>query len=138
MKDPEFIALRNKWLFAFFIALIFIVPLFIFIFKTYDTSESDILKMIKKGESFSLLILDNSCDKCEKVNNIMKKNNINYFILNKSKDKHYEEIMIRLTLSNKKIELPVVVYVEDGEMKSYLVDVSDEKEIVTFLSNYSN
>ena len=137
MKDPEFIALRNKFLFAILIALVFVVPLAVFVIKTYDTSESDVLSMIKNNESFALLIVESQCSKCERVNDIIEKNNIGHFVLNKSKDKHYEEIMIRLDLSDKELAFPVIAYIENGEMKSYLVEVVEEKEIMDFFSSYN-
>lgn len=132
MRDPEFIELRNKFLLGMLIVLVFAIPIIIFLVKTYG--DSNVLSKINKNETFTVLVTSNDCDKCELVNDILKKNDVKYAKLNSYTNKDYEEIMQKLEIENKRDEFPILVYVEEGQMKANLFSIDNEEMVIDFLN----
>lgn len=135
MKDPEFVKLRNKFLFAVFIGLLFTVPLLIFVSKTY--SSSNVLNKINKGKTFTILVVNSDCDMCDSVDEILDNSDVDYLVLDKSTNKDYDEIMNKLTIVNKREKFPIVVYVEEGKMKAYLTNITNDDLVNQFLESHS-
>lgn len=135
MKDPEFVKLRNKFLFAVFIGLLFTVPLLIFVSKTY--SSSNVLNKINKGKTFTILVVNSDCDMCNSVDEILDNSDVDYLVLDKSTNKDYDEIMNKLTIVNKREKFPIVVYVEEGKMKAYLTNITNDDLVNQFLESHS-
>ena len=135
MKDPEFVKLRNKFLFAVFIGLLFTVPLLIFVSKTY--SSSNVLNKIIKGKTFTILVVNSDCDMCNSVDEILDNSDVDYLVLDKSTNKDYDEIMNKLTIVNKREKFPIVVYVEEGKMKAYLTNITNDDLVNQFLESHS-
>lgn len=131
MRDPEFIQLRNRFLFGILIVLIFAVPIIIFLVRTYGGSS--VLHRVEKKETFTILVTSNSCDKCSLVNDILKEKNVDFVKLNSSTNKDYDEIMRKLNIENKREEFPILVYVKDGEMLANLFSINSEGNVVEFL-----
>ena len=131
MKDPEFIQLKNRFLTGVFIVILFSVPLFIFMYKTY--LSSDAMTMISKDKTFVMLVVSNDCEKCDLVKDILKERNINVVKVNKDTNKDYDNIMLKMGITNKKEQFPIIVYVENGEMKANLLNVTTEKMIDEFI-----
>lgn len=135
MKDPEFVKLRNRFFFAIFIGLLFTIPLLIFISKTY--SSSNILNKINRGKTFSVLVVDQNCEMCKTVEDVLDSNNVDYLVLNKSTNKDYDEIMNKLTIVNKRNRFPIIVYVKDGKLNAYLTNITSEDLVNQFLESHS-
>lgn len=132
MKDPEFVQLRNKFFIGVIISLAIAVPLIIFLYKSY--ASSDVLTLINKKETFTILVTSNDCDNCELVSDILDDYDVDYKKLNRDKTKDYNEIMKKLDIENKREVFPIIVYVEDGNMKANLFDISSEKMVSEFLN----
>lgn len=131
MRDPEFIQLRNRFLFGVLIVLVFAVPIIIFLVRTYGSSN--VLSKINKDDTFTILVTSNDCDKCKLVNDILKENNVKYSKLNRSTNKDYDEIMQKLDIENKREEYPILIYVKDGEMQANLFSIETESNVTDFL-----
>ena len=134
MRDPEIIQLRNRFLLAITIAILFSVPLIIFLNKNFNSTN--VLTRLREKDTFVILIENKGCKMCSKVNKFLGDNSVDYVRLNRDKNNDYEKIMKDLELVNKREEYPVVVYVTKGEMKANLFSVSSVDEVRQFVENY--
>lgn len=134
MRDPEIIQLRNRFLLAITIALLFSVPLIIFLNKNFN--NTNVLTRIREKDTFVILIENKGCKMCKKVNELLDDNSVDYVRLNRDKNKDYNKIMKDLELVNKREEYPVVVYVTKGKMTANLFNISDVSEVREFMKNY--
>lgn len=136
MDDPEFRELVKKAVFAISVAIVFVIPIF-FIFKNKLISEtSNVLKDIRKEETFILLIEEEKCNYCKEIKNELKINNIEYKELKKDKEKDYDEIVRKLDLDNDTLYLPTLIYIEKGKVIEYIVDIKSKEDIKTFINSY--
>ena len=134
MDDPEVIQLRNRFLLGIFIALLFCVPLIVFLTKTYSATSA--LTRLRKNETFVMLIIKDDCSKCDVATDVLKKNKVKYSILNKDRNKNYDEIMKRISLENSEDDYPVMVYLKDGKMVANLFYITDDDMVLEFIKSY--
>lgn len=134
MKDPEFIEMRNKFFLGVFIFLVFAIPIF-FVFKNkIFIGDSKLLKSIKKQDDIVILLVENKCNRCTKSKEVLNNLDINYFILNKSKDRDYETVINKIEI-DRDIELPSLIYLKKGKLYSYIFNIKSEQEITNFIEN---
>lgn len=131
MKDSAFEDLKKRFFIGLLVALIFCVPLAIFFAR--GSINGKVLNKLNKDESFVLLISSKECEKCSLVEDILDNKNINYEEINNYSTTNYEEIMLKLKITNKDESFPVLVYIEDGETKAYLNNISNEGMVNDFL-----
>lgn len=132
MKDPEFIELRNKFFLGVFIFLVFAIPIFFFLKNKILISDSSLLKSINKKNSVLILLTENKCNRCNKSKEVLNKVGINYYVLNKDKERDYNTIIYKLEL-DKDIQIPSLIYVEEGKVYAYIDNIKSEKEITDFI-----
>lgn len=131
MRDPEFVELRNKFFFGMLVVIIFAIPIMIFLVKTYGSSS--VLTKIEKDEDLVILVTAKDCDNCDLVKDILKDKDIKFSKLNSSTNKDYSEIMRKLDIENKREEFPILIYVEDGEMKANLFSIDSKEKVEDFI-----
>ncbi len=131
MKDPDFIELRNRFFIGVFVALIFCIPLIIFFAR--GSSNGKVLNRLSKDESFVLLISSKECETCSLVEDILDNRNVDYEEINNYSTNNYDDIMLKLKITNSNESFPILVYVEKGETKAYLNNISNESMINDFL-----
>ena len=131
MRDPEFIELKNRFLFGVGIVILFAIPIMIFLVKTYGTSS--VLNKINDDETFTILVTAKSCDNCKLVSNILKNYDVEFVKLNSSTNKSYEEIMKKLKVENKREEFPILIYIKDGEMQANLFSIDTKEKVEDFI-----
>ena len=134
MKDPEFIELRNKFLLALLVALIFSVPIF-FILKNNLVPNNSIEDKIKNNKSIILYVVEDNCNNCNKIKKYLDKNKIKYNMLNKNSNK-YQRVMNIIGVNNENIISPAILYIEETKLNSYIVDIKSEKEVENFINSY--
>ena len=134
MDDPELKALIKKSLFAVAVALAFAIPAFLFFTNKLYVKDSDIVKSIKNNKGILIFVTENKCSNCNTIKKELK--DVKYKVLNKSTDKNYNEIMIRLGLENSNIEIPALIYVKKGELYSFIENINSEEELNKYLENY--
>lgn len=135
MKDPEFIEMRNKFLLGLIIALIFSIPVF-FIFKNKLVVNNELENKISKNKEVVLYINSNDCINCKKVKKYLDNNKIKYYTLGTSSNK-YKSIMNKIGVNEKKIIAPAIIYIEESELKAYIVNVNSKNEVNKFLETYN-
>lgn len=131
MNDPEFIQMRNRFLFAVLIAVVFAIPLLIFVFRVYGNTS--ILTRIDRKDTFTILVTTKKCDNCKMVENIFDQYNVDYSNLNSITNKDYQSIMKRMEIENKRNTFPIIIYVENGKMKANLFDINSREAVTEFL-----
>ncbi len=134
MNDPEFRQMVKKAIFVVLIVLVFTIPVF-FIFKNKILyKESKLLKEITTSKTVLLYITENNCSKCKKLKETLDENNVDYKEVNKDKEKDYDKMLEKLELNN--IYAPTIIYIEKGEVISYMVDIESKEYLKEYLNNY--
>ena len=134
MNDPEFRQMVKKAIFVVLIVLVFTIPVF-FIFKNkFSHSESKLIKEITNSKTLILYITENNCSKCKILKKALDENNVDYKEVNKDKEKDYNEMIEKLELDN--IYVPTIIYLEKGEVISYMVDIESKENLKEYLDNY--
>lgn len=130
--DQDFIALRNRIVLAVLVAIVFTIPLIIFIFNKFGNNSSLILNSLNKKENLVLLVTKEECKSCEDSENILKKQKVNYTLLNKDQETNYEKIIRKIGISDDDIIVPTIIYVEEGLLYSSLVTPT-KKELISYI-----
>lgn len=130
--DQDFIALRNRIVLAVLVAIVFTIPLIIFIFNKFGNNSSLILNSLNKKENLVLLVTKEQCKSCEDSENILKKQKVNYTLLNKDQETNYEKIIRKIGISDDDIIVPTIIYVEEGLLYSSLVTPT-KKELISYI-----
>ena len=130
--DQDFIALRNRIVLAVLVAIVFTIPLIIFIFNKFGNNSSLILNSLNKKENLVLLVTKEECKSCEDSENLLKKQKVNYTLLNKDQETNYEKIIRKIGISDDDIIVPTIMYVEEGLLYSSLVTPT-KKELISYI-----
>lgn len=134
MKDPEFIQLRNRFLMALGLALIFTIPMILFIINRFNEKPSEVIEGIKNKENIIVLVTEDNCQACIKNKDILNKNNISFYEINKDNNKTTYELMLRkISMSSSDAPPPTIIYIEEGKLSSSLVNPNRD-ELQSYLA----
>lgn len=120
--NNELIELRNRFLLALAIALVFTIPLLFFFINKLSIKPSKILEGIKNEKTMIILVVADKCKNCSKLQNILQENNVNYNLLNLDRETKYEEILKKIALPKSDISPPTIIYLKDGILHSTLLN----------------
>jgi len=137
MKDPEFIALRNKFLMGLGFVIIVTIPLLFLLINKFGDTRSSVLKSFYAKDTF-VIYLNNSkeCNFCKVVMNKLDSDQVNYFSYDISKEKDYKEVLYKLEISENALDIPGVVFVVEGKVYSNLLGIDDINLLDSFLETY--
>ena len=133
MNDPELIELRNKFLLGILVAVVFCVPIIVFMSKNMVTNDSDIYSYIKNKETFIIFVDEKRCSACDEVREILDNKNVSYYEMNIDKTKDYLSILKRLNLSEEIVTTPGIIYVDEGKLYSYLFDIESDEQVNNYI-----
>lgn len=133
MKDSEFIQLRNRFLLALGITIIFIIPISLFVYNRFS-NKSELLKNILDNKNLIIYLTKDKCTTCDKLKTVFTENNIPYYEVNIDRNDEYEEIMLRIGMSKSYVITPGIIYVEKGKMLVNMMEL-DENSLRSFLIN---
>ena len=136
MKDEEFIILRNRILIGLLIVIIFAIPTFFVIKNKLLVKETSIIKQINNKENFVILVTKENCTNCKDYEKELKNLNVEYSTLKKDTSESYTKVLDKLSINENDIIPPTIIYVEEGILKSTLVDIKNNNEIKEFVENY--
>lgn len=137
MNDLEFNELRNRIIIGVLVAIIFSIPILIFVIKNFRIDTSDVLRKLKKKEDMLIYLKDDSCkQQCDMVENIFEDKKISYFTINIGHYADYDELLKRLDIEERAVEIPSIIYIEKGEMVANMMDVNQEDNLISFLEFY--
>lgn len=139
MKDEEFIKLKNNFFKSVFFVLLFIVPFTIALITKFGTNNTNIENKIRNKETMLILITEKKNNKCREIKDILKKQNVNYYEINidKTTINDYQRILRKIKISENDIVIPTMIYVEEGNLKSSLVDIKNKNELLSYIENIS-
>lgn len=139
MKDEEFIKLKNNFFKSVFFVLLFIVPFTIALITKFGTNNTNIENKIRNKETMLILITEKKNNKCREIKDILKKQNVNYYEINidKTTINDYQRILRKIKISENDIVVPTMIYVEEGNLKSSLVDIKNKNELLSYIENIS-
>lgn len=133
MRNPEFIKLRNRFYMALGIALLFTIPMLLFIINRFNEKPSKLLTSLTNKESILILVTKDKCKTCKEKKEFLKENQVSFYELNVDKDNNIYEVLLRkISLSKDEIIPPTIIYLEKGILNSTLVNSSDE-ELLDYL-----
>ncbi len=136
MNDPDFIKLRNRVLIGILIVLAFLIPLIFLFINKFDAGSSKLIKKINKEESVTVLLTSPDCKTCKEIEKLLSSKNVNYYKLDISKKNEYQEFLQRLTITEKEVVLPTIMYINEGNLVATLVEVKDDEDLNDFIENY--
>lgn len=136
MDDSEFIELRSRFILGILICIVFLIPVFFFLYNRLIKTGS-VMKKIQKNDSFIVFVIDNHCQECSRYQSILRDRNIDYVVSNKDKDIHYEKYLEKLDMSESFIKVPTVIYIENGHLFAFL-PIEEEGDLLNFLDSLKN
>lgn len=139
MRDEEFRKLSKRFFISTFFVLLFIIPFTIVLITKFGVNNTDIEKSIRNKETILLFITKKNCSRCIKMKNELEKNNILYAELNidKTTINDYQRILRRIKISENDVIAPTLIYIEDGELISSLVDIKEKNDLLSYIENIS-
>lgn len=139
MKNEEFRKLSKRFFISTFFVLLFIIPFTIALITKFGVNNTDIEKSIKNKETILLLITKKNCSRCIEIKNELEKNNRLYAELNidKTTINDYQRILRRIKISENDVIAPTLIYIEDGELISSLVDIKEKNDLLSYIENIS-
>ena len=117
MKDPEFIQLKNRFLFGLLIALLMGSILIFVAYKSFIGTNSKAYNYINRNNKSIILVIDNKCKNCDEIKNVLDNNKYKYYLYNRSKD-YSNNIESILNIDNLGIEIPALIYLENKRVSS--------------------
>jgi hypothetical protein len=136
MRDPEFIELRNKFVIAVLVILVFGIPFLIFITKKFMVETSPIITGINKEETMLVYVEKADCKKCKTVEEILKEYGVKYYKLNSTADRNYFTVLHKIGVTTTDIDEPTLLHIEEGKFYASLVSINSKEEMLNFLLTY--
>lgn len=136
MRDPEFIALRNKFLIIASIFLVFSVLVIIIMFRFLGNYTGKVYDDVVDNKTFVFLQVSDNCEMCDSVKLVLDDNNIEYEILTMTSKDRYKDVYRVLDINSDNIKAPSLFYIKKGEVVSYLNDIDSQDELDEFIKNY--
>lgn len=136
MDNPEFIELRNRFLFGLLIAAIIVIAGVTLFTNAFLPKRSSVITMINKNETFLLLIVNsNSCSNCREVEKRLKGINNSYEKYDIYNLKDLNSICSSLDIESSNLKVPSLIYIEDGKKTHSIMGISNLEDIDLFISN---
>lgn len=139
MKDEEFTKLSKTFFKVTFFVVLFMVPFTIAMITKFGYKTTNIEKSIKNDENILILITEKNCSKCKEIIEVLDSQNVLYSELNfdKTTFNDYNSILRRIGINQNDIVIPTLIYVEEGNLKSSLVDIKSKSELLSYIENIS-
>lgn len=137
MHDEEFIELKRKFFKVLFFTILFMVPFVIMFVTKFEVNDARILKKVKQEEKVLILVTSKNCSNCKEIKKILKENNVVYEELNTDKVtiNDYQSILRKIKMPEHEIVIPTLISVENSLLKSSLVNIKDENELLSYIEN---
>ncbi len=136
MRDPEFIALRNKVLIGLITFIVFLVLIVLVMHRFLGNYNGKVYDDIVKDKTFVFLQVSNDCEMCESVEMVLDEHDIEYEVLTMSLRDRHKDVYQRLGINATTIKAPALFYIKKGEVVSYLSGIDNQNELDGFIKNY--
>ena len=137
MKDKEFIKLKKLFFKSSFFVIIFMIPFTIALVTKFGYKTTNMEKSIRNKESLLILVTEKECARCKEIKEIMKDKEVPYYELNfdKTTINDYKRILRKVKISENDIVIPTLIYIQDGNLRSSLVNIKDKNELLSYIEN---
>ncbi len=132
--DEDLENLLRNIVFTIVIIIIFSIPFILFLRNKFGIITSNIEKNIENHQTFIILVKKDKCSNCKALEEVIKKENIPYQILNTSTQKNYLTILKKINLVENDIIEPSIIYVVEGNVHSILTSAK-KKNLEEFITN---
>lgn len=128
----EFITKLIIWV---VVVVLFGSLLTIILINKFGSKDIKINKKIDSQESIIILVVNSDDEDTKKIQKELKKNDLKYEIVYKDKERYYNEFLKKLSLTEEEVQLPAILYVEDGQTKSSLLKIEDTKMLKQYIKD---
>lgn len=137
MNNPEFIELRNRFLFGLFIATIVVLAGVLLFSQKFGDMRSDALEEINSKKTFLLFVVDSkNCSNCPAISNQLNNLNVHYTKYNLYRSRDLDDVCFKLGISKDNLKAPSLVYIEEGSKVGSILNISSDDVVEKFLDNY--
>ena len=126
----ELIVKLGAWL---FVVVVFGSLMTIIFVNKFGSQEISINKKIDKKDSLVILVINNKVDNTKEIKNTLKKKNIKVEVVNKDKERYFNDFLRKLSITEKDIVEPTLIIVKEGKVTAILVEIKDLDELNSFL-----
>lgn len=138
MNNPEFIELRNRFLFGLLIATIVVGAGVLLFSQKFGNMRSDALKNINSNNTFLLFVTNSKdCDNCDIIADKLEDLEIDYVKYNLYRSKDLDDICLKLGINKEHLKAPSLIYIKEGEKVGSLLNVSNDETVEQFLKSYN-
>lgn len=101
------------------------------------------IKNIKKDKKNTIIYVYTGdkkvCSKCREQINYLNKKRINYKLYDKSKikEEEYKSFLKELRIDLKTFSLPALLYIKEGKISSYIMNIKNKEVIEKFINDYN-
>lgn len=131
MEDVELKLILKKILFTFIIVIIIISPLIFYVYNKFDNGTSDLISKINNEDKVLFFITSNNCNKCDKIETVLKQSNVKYEVINIDKNNNYIILLNRIKLNEEYAPAPSLIYIENGKLDTNIYEF-DEVDLDEF------
>ena len=126
---------KEKQIGLVIVSLVIVVALFTLIMtKGLSKENSAIMRKINREEK-TLVLAYNSEENDISIKKYLSKEKVSYISLDSNKNRDYDYVIEVLGLNKDTIQLPALIYVEEGKAVAYLYQMTEE-ETSKFLDYY--
>lgn len=138
MEDLELIELKNRVILGIIVALIVAVSVFFFFRNRFSDFRSDVLRSIRKDETFFIFFTDsNNCSNCLEVLDYLDKLGVKYYKYDVDVERDLDELSYSIRLNKDLIAPPGIMYIEEGKALGNIMDIDDMEVVESFIDRYS-
>ena len=99
----------------------------------FGAEDISINKKINSKQTLMILVIKTDTKNKAQIENESKKKNFKDESVYSDKERYYEDFLIKLSLTEKDVIEPTIIYVEEKQAKYSLVDIQNIEELRDFL-----
>lgn len=133
-KDQEFKEMRNKFLLGLLVAIVLIALFVVIILRRFGVG-STINSNIRKDKTFTVLVVNKDCSKCDDIKKYLDDNKVKYEELDEYSAEGRSLLANYEFVTDTSVS-PAVIYIKKGKMYANLVNGNTTDELELFIKNY--
>ena len=130
--DDDLRDLLRRLGFAICILIMFGIAL-VLAFLKFGGKTNTVEEKINHKEDMYLFIQKRDCSQCSTLKKALNQEMISYDVLYSNTDKRYQTILKKLSLSERDIVEPSLLYIKEGIVQSILVDIQKKDDLKDFI-----
>jgi len=133
MEDTNLKEFTTNIIIWLVVVLVFGTMLTIVFINRFGSKEISINKKIEKQQELVILVISNETKNTNRIKEVLKKNELSYEIVNKDQEMYFEDFLDKLSLTEKDIVEPTLIYVQEEKPVAILVNVKDLDALNEFI-----